>query len=177
MRLFLFTFLFALQCCSSDISTGEVDVLTPAGPENFEDGPTLSSEELVLNDRALALVNAQRKSGCRCGNRNMPPVPALRVNSQLFAAAEVHANDMRRMNNMRHQGSDGSDVGDRVTRQGYRWQAVGENIARGYSSVEQVVQGWFDSPGHCQNMMSENFNEMALAHDDLFWAQVLAAAR
>jgi uncharacterized protein YkwD len=50
--------------------------------------------------------------------------------------------------------------------------------------VDEVVQGWLDSPGHCENIMDPRFVEMGLgyatSHDSkhaLYWVQVLATPR
>lgn len=172
-----FLCLLSLVGCASDISNGESDILTPASTPDFQDSPDLAGAEADLNNLALSMVNAQRTQGCRCGNQFMPAVPGLRINSLLFDAAQTHSDDMRQMNNMQHRGSDGSQVGERTTRHGYNWRAVGENIARGFTSVQQVVDAWFESPGHCQNLMNENFTEIALARSNNFWTQVLAAPR
>jgi len=70
-------------------------------------------------------------------------------------------------------------VSNRVTATGYTWSAVGENIAAGYSSVEAVMQGWLESPGHCRNIMSDQYREFAVSRVDVndsdyssYWTQV-----
>lgn len=178
---FLFPLLVFFSCssCGTDITTGEATVISPESPTSGEDTPTttpnLSAAAISLNTEALQMVNQQRQQGCRCGNQNMPPVPPLSRNNVLVITADEHAKDMEQMNRMQHTGSDGSDSGTRLTRNGYRWRAVGENIARGQTSISQVVNGWFDSPGHCRNLMSANFTEFGMARSGLYWAQVFAA--
>jgi uncharacterized protein YkwD len=61
---------------------------------------------------------------------------------------------------------------------------VGENIAYGPKSAEEVVQGWLDSPGHCGNIMDPRFAEMGIAYAagraskrGLYWVQLLADPR
>jgi uncharacterized protein YkwD len=63
---------------------------------------------------------------------------------------------------------------------GYHEKLVGENIAYGPKSVEEVVQGWLDSPGHCENIMDPRFAEMGIAlaqgrasRHGLYWVQLL----
>jgi uncharacterized protein YkwD len=58
---------------------------------------------------------------------------------------------------------------------------VGENIAYGAKSAEEVVQSWLDSPGHCENIMDPRFAEMGIAYGagqasrrSLYWVQLLA---
>ena len=67
---------------------------------------------------------------------------------------------------------------------GYQEELVGDNIACGPKSAEEVVQGWLDSPGHCENIMDPRFAEMGIAYapgqaakHGLYWVQLLAAPR
>ena len=48
-------------------------------------------------------------------------------------------------------------------RAGYRYRAMGENIAGGQTRPEDAVTGWIDSPGHCANLMNPAFTEMGVA--------------
>jgi uncharacterized protein YkwD len=64
---------------------------------------------------------------------------------------------------MSHTGADGSSVGQRAQRQRYEWGSVGENVSAGYRSVNDALAGWMKSPGHCSNMMSAGFTEVAVA--------------
>lgn len=70
---------------------------------------------------------------------------------------------MQRNNFTSHTGSDGSSVGDRATAAGYAWSWIGENIAWGYGTVQQVVDGWMASPGHCGNIMKADYKHIGLA--------------
>jgi uncharacterized protein YkwD len=54
---------------------------------------------------------------------------------------------------------------------GYTGDYVGENIAEGYSSVEQVVNAWINSPDHCQAMMDTLYKEIGAARLDNYWGQ------
>jgi uncharacterized protein YkwD len=85
---------------------------------------------------------------------------------------------------MTHRGSDGSNAGERVSRAGYSWRAYGENVAAGQADADAVVESWLDSPGHCTNIMGEQFREMGVAFElapqsplRILWAQVFAAPR
>jgi uncharacterized protein YkwD len=147
-------------------------------------------EEPVLDDaatvdaRVLELVNAARKQPRRCGDSEMAAVPPLSLSRTLSEAALRHARDMAEHSMFRHRGSDGSQPADRVSAAGYRWRAVGENIAAGQSSAEEVVESWLDSPGHCVNIMGGQFQEMGVAFElapkgkpSIYWAQEFASPR
>jgi uncharacterized protein YkwD len=95
-----------------------------------------------------------------------------------------HAADMAAHNYFEHADLSGSSPADRVRAAGYREKLVGENIAYGPESAEEVVRGWLDSPGHCENIMDTRFAEMGVAFaagrtakHGLYWVQLLAAPR
>lgn len=101
-------------------------------------GRALLSEDWQLY--MLDLVNGARASA------GLYP---LCLNAALNAAAQAHAEDQAAMQTMSHAGSDGSDESVRVEAAGYYdWTSLGENVAYGYDTVEDVFQGWMESPGH-----------------------------
>lgn len=168
--LLLMTF---LACsCETDISTGEL--LNEGEETSTSDVSPATATENAMATEALSLVNQQRTAGCTCGATRMPPVAALRLNNQLRVAAQAHANDMATMGKMQHGGSDGSNVSTRVTRAGFDWTAVAENIAWNQRSVEAVVNAWINSEGHCKNLMNERYQFMGFGETDFYWAQVFA---
>lgn len=137
-----------------------------------------------ISQMALAVVNAARAKDRKCGRKEFPAVPPLALSAGLNHAALIHSQDMAKKDFFEHVGSDGSKVGERVTRVGYKWRAAGENIAIGPETAEAVVQGWLDSPGHCANLMSPAFTEMGIAYvvdrksdAGIYWTQVFATPR
>jgi uncharacterized protein YkwD len=138
----------------------------------------------MLADQALRLVNEVRARGTRCGERSFGPAPPMRLSETLASVALGHASDMAEHNYFEHVDPAGRSPADRVRAVGYREKLVGENIAYGPQSVEEVVQGWLHSPDHCENIMDPRFAEMGLAYAagqsarrGLFWVQLLAAPR
>ncbi|MFH7596403.1 CAP domain-containing protein, partial [Streptomyces racemochromogenes] len=142
----------------------------PADPSADAPAPQAAGAPADAQARVLALVNQERAAaGC----------PALTVNAQLTRAAQDHSADMAAHATMSHTGSDGSDPGLRITRAGYEWQAYGENVAYGYSTPEQVMEGWMNSPGHRRNILDCSYREIGigLAQPGRYWTQDFAAAR
>lgn len=134
--------------------------------------------------RALQLVNEVRARGARCGDRSFAPAPPVRLSQTLGGVAFGHADDMAKHNYFEHDDLMGRSPADRVRAAGYQEKLVGENIAYGPKSVEEVVQGWLDSPGHCENIMDPRFAEMGIAYAagqasrrGLFWVQLLVAPK
>jgi uncharacterized protein YkwD len=135
----------------------------------------------ILASDALQLVNDIRSRGTRCGERVFAPAPPLALSGTLGNVALGHAADMAEHDYFEHRDLDGGSPADRVRAVGYRERLVGENIAYGPKSVQEVVQGWLDSPGHCENIMDPRFAEMGFAYatgrsgrHGLYWVQVLA---
>ncbi len=56
------------------------------------------------------------------------------------------------------------------------YKVAGENIAAGYPTPETVVNGWLNSPGHRENIMSSEFEEFAcgitVSDGRLYWVQL-----
>jgi uncharacterized protein YkwD len=135
----------------------------------------------LLARRALELVNDVRARGARCGEHSFAPAPPVRLSETLASVAFGHAADMAKHDYFEHEDLAGHSPADRVRAVGYREKLVGENIAYGPKSPEEVVQGWLESPGHCENIMNPRFAEMGIAYAagqasrrGLYWVQLLA---
>jgi uncharacterized protein YkwD len=135
----------------------------------------------VLASEALQLVNDVRTRGTRCGEHTFAPAPPLALSGSLGNVALGHAADMAEHDYFEHRDLNGGSPADRVRATGYRERLVGENIAYGPKSLQEVVQGWLDSPGHCENIMDPRFEEMGIAYatgrsgrHGLYWVQLFA---
>jgi uncharacterized protein YkwD len=143
-----------------------------------------SARPPVSAARVLELVNDIRAKGTRCGERAFAPVAAVKLSSTLSSVALGHAADMARHDYFEHEDRSGHTPADRVRAVGYAEKLVGENIAYGPESADEVVQGWLDSPGHCENIMDPRFAEMGIAFSagrasrrGLYWVQLLVAPK
>jgi uncharacterized protein YkwD len=127
----------------------------------------------------LRLVNEARRRGGTCGRQRFAPTPPLAWNEQLVAAALAHSRDMAERDYFDHVDPSGGAVAQRARREGYPWRVIGENIAAGQGSPQQVVAGWLASPGHCANILSPDFAEMGATYAlnvratmEIYWTQV-----
>ncbi|MFP5286762.1 MAG: CAP domain-containing protein [Thermoanaerobaculia bacterium] len=106
-----------------------------------------------VREEMLARVNAERrKAGLR----------PLRLNSELDKSAQRHAEDMLARGYFDHESPSGTTVRERSRAAGYDWSAIGENLAFGQTSVDEVVETWMDSPGHRKNILGRNFSELGV---------------
>lgn len=103
----------------------------------------------------LARMNAIRAAA---GVAPLQPCPALRRSAQEYATL------MSTRDHYGHVGPDGSQPQERMRRQGYVWSAIGENIAAGQRSVDEVMAAWEDSAGHYANLVNPAYRHVGLGH-------------
>lgn len=93
-------------------------------------------------------------------------LPALTENVALTQAAHDHAADLSRNDwlieqRRWHDGSDGSDIGTRLTRAGYRAARWSEITGHGFGGDEsRMMDWWLASPVHRDAILSPDVTEM-----------------
>ncbi|WP_246227773.1 CAP domain-containing protein [Roseobacter ponti] len=126
----------------------------------------LSAQSLWAGEEAVRVLNQFRADQGRA---------AVGWSERLEQAAAGHARDMLENGFFSHTGSDGSDIGQRVARTGYKWCYIAENIARGQRSLYEVMDRWAASSGHRRNMLLRDVREFALVEGPgRIWVMVLA---
>ena len=125
-------------------------------------------------DKARELINAYRKE------KGLKP---LKLNAALTEAAKAHSRDLAKWDRISHYGSDGSNPWDRVKRAGYNAKVAAENVGTGQASLDEVIKGWQQSPGHNKNLLLADVEHMgiALVQDPktefkTFWTLVVGAS-
>lgn len=111
----------------------------------------------------IDLINKARAKPRQCGDTSYTAAAPLRWNAQLATAAERHSLDMSDNNFFDHTGTGNTSVGERVNAANYAWQSVGENLAAGQLTLQEAIEGWLSSPGHCRNIMNTRYKEAGLA--------------
>ncbi|MFB9234277.1 CAP domain-containing protein [Plantactinospora siamensis] len=125
-------------------------------------GPVTSQEQQVID-----LVNQERaKAGCG----------SLAANSALMKAARLHSKDQAAHNTMSHDGSDGSQFFERIARAGYPGRSTAENVAVGYKSPAEVMDGWMHSEHHRDNILNCSYKDIGVgvargSNGQLYWTQ------
>lgn len=127
-------------------------VVTPTPAQN---GST-SSEKAA---QVIAQVNQER---AQYG------LGSLREDSELTRAACVRAQEIvQKFSHTRPDGSSWSTVSS---------AASGENIAKGYATVEKVMAAWMSSQGHRENILRESFTRIGVCaytvDGVVYWVQL-----
>jgi uncharacterized protein YkwD len=142
-------------------------------PQQCAPAPPPAAAPSPALQQVVDLTNAER---ARAG------LPALSIDQRLMNAAHAHSADQAARDKMTHTGSDGSDAGDRIARQGYSFRAWAENVAMGYPDAASVMEGWMGSDGHRANVLSVHVTQIGVglvyaADGTPYWTQVFAAPR
>lgn len=156
---------------SSEATRTKSAVAAPAQPEKTsarpEPAPPTAPAAAPGGTQAtqvLALTNTERAAaGCS-------PVT---LDNRLNKAAQLHSEDMSANDYFSHTGQNGSSFVDRVTAQGHPSPGA-ENIARGQSSAESVMEAWMNSEGHRANILNCSLKTMGIGvvTSDWTWTQV-----
>ncbi len=119
---------------------------------NFSSVLGISSN--VTLQELLVLTNKEREAN---------GLPALKLSNELSSAAEGKASSMLSENYWAHESPSGVTPWVFIKNAGYNYTYAGENLARGFTNTEEVINAWMASPTHRQNMLSGNYKEVGFA--------------
>ncbi len=139
--------------------TTSAPTTAPAPPPTVSAAPTAA--EVVVD-----LVNAERAAASpHCG--------PLTVDGRLAAAAQGHSDDMAAHDYFSHTSLSGATAQDRAEAQGFTG-LVGENIAAGQRSPQDVMAAWMGSEGHRNNILNCDYTliGVGLNTDGWYWTQM-----
>ncbi len=125
--------------------------------DNSANTGTSNNTNSLING-VIDLVNAERqKQGL---------APYKQPSSEIQAYADLRANELTtQFSHLRPNGENSLKGVKNVS-------AVGENVAAGQTSAEQVVNEWMNSPDHRSNILSDKFTHMAIGYKDNYWVQI-----
>lgn len=126
------------------------------------DTETAAVDEADFADEVIRLCNEERES------RGLSP---LEKSDSLTRSAAVRVGELPE--NFSHTRPDGTSCFTAVTE---NFSASGENIAMGYTTPEEAVTGWMNSPGHKSNILDPDFTKIGVGYysDGYYWVQVFA---
>lgn len=118
-----------------------------------------------------ALTNAERAAA------GLPP---LAPDPRLTVAAQRHSEDMVARDFYAHTTPEGGEPWDRARAAGSRHRGIGENIACGQRTPEEVVRGWMNSPGHRANILKPEFSHLGIGYATgsragTYWTQLFGS--
>jgi len=137
----------------------------------------------VTKFELINMVNAERRAN---------GLQSLQENPALSRAAEKHAEDMWKNHYFGHTTLDGNTYVDRISAAGYLippagacectipcncepFYTMGENIAKGQMTAEQVFDDWMNSPSHRRNILQPEFSEIGIGLFGTIWVQTFGS--
>lgn len=93
-------------------------------------------------------------------------LPPLTENGSLNQAAEAKAQNMFAENYWAHYAPSGKTPWDFIVGAGYKYVYAGENLARNFSSAQDVVNAWMASPTHRDNLLNPHYTNIGVAIED-----------
>ncbi|MCM3718885.1 LysM peptidoglycan-binding domain-containing protein [Fictibacillus phosphorivorans] len=96
----------------------------------------------------------------------------LTLDAELCNVALVKAKDMIAHNYFDHNSPTYGSPFDMMRNFGIDYTAAGENIAKGQTSAQAVMNDWMNSPGHRQNILSSNYDLIGVAYYEGAWVQL-----
>lgn len=111
-------------------------------------------ETSPTDDEIWLAVNVQRQADGEA---------PLSLDPRLTASATAKCMDMSINNYWAHVSPTGVTWDSFIKQQYSHYQAAGENLARGYTTSQAIVNAWMASPGHRANILDSAFNEVGYA--------------
>ncbi len=145
------------ECYKINVTVGKAISVSSQGnssqsSDTDESGQTKTAAERQNEyiDEVIRLVNVERESA---------GVSTLEKDDYLCECAAVRADEISVK--FSHTRPDGTKCFTVVNKNGYK----GENIALGYTTPEEVMTGWMNSPGHMENILDEKFEQIGVGYD------------
>ena len=115
----------------------------------------------TLSYKVFEIVNQERiKAG----------VKPLKFNNDMYKAAMVRAKECDE--SFSHDRPNGTSCFTALKEAGVKYLSAGENIAMGYRTPADVMNGWMDSEGHRNNILNPNFTDFACGvYKSGYWSQ------
>lgn len=137
--------LFSLLLLALVIVRGDSGMLQ-AAPQPTVTGSVLAYATSMSRTDLLNATNAFRAQN---------GLGALALNGQLNTSAQNKAQHMVNNDYWAHNAPDGTTPWYFFDQAGYNYSKAGENLAYGFNTSQDAVNGWIGSPGHRANMLGE----------------------
>ena len=127
--------------------------------------PQISQSVLSYESEVIRLVNeVRRENGLK----------ALTANWELSRVARYKSQDMLNKGYFSHTSPTYGTPFQMIKAFGLSFRTAGENIARGYSTPQAVVNGWLNSSGHRANILNASYTPIGVGYvaQGNYWTQM-----
>lgn len=127
--------------------------------------PAVDASITAFEQEVIRLVNEIRlQNGLK----------ALSHHWELSRVARIKSQDMRDNKYFAHNSPVYGTPFQMIQNFGISYRSAGENIARGYSTAQAVVNGWMNSSGHRANILNANYTHIGVGYvpGGNYWTQM-----
>ena len=127
--------------------------------------PQVDSQVIAFENEVVRLVNDIRRQN------GLNPLTA---NWELSRVARYKSQDMRERGYFSHTSPTYGTPFQMIKAFGLTYRSAGENIARGYSTPQAVVNGWMNSSGHRANILNASYTQIGVGYvaQGHYWTQL-----
>lgn len=125
------------------------------GKQVWVHSSSLEKEIITFEQQVINLINVERK---RIG------LSDLQIDKKLMQSAGAKSKDMHQNNYFSHTSPVLGDLKDLMRLFDVEYRLAGENIAKGYTTPENVVNGWMNSEGHRNNILHKNYTHIGVGY-------------
>lgn len=138
------------------------DLIYPGQAINI---PTLDSGVTSYEQEVIRLVNEIRAEN---------GLKALTYDWELSRVARYKSQDMKDNKYFSHTSPVYGTPFQMIKNFGLTYRSAGENIAKGYSTPQAVVNGWMNSSGHRANILNANYTHIGVGYvaGGNYWTQM-----
>ena len=138
------------------------DLIYPGQAINI---PTLDSGVTSYEQEVIRLVNEIRAEN---------GLKALTYDWELSRVARYKSQDMKDNNYFSHTSPVYGTPFQMIKNFGLTYRSAGENIAKGYSTPQAVVNGWMNSSDHRANILNANYTHIGVGYvaGGNYWTQM-----
>ncbi|WP_339230246.1 CAP domain-containing protein [Oceanobacillus sp. FSL K6-2867] len=123
------------------------------------------NNEYQVEQEVIRLVNAERANA---------GLPALKYDWELARVAKHKSQDMKDKGYFSHTSPTYGSPFTMMQNYGIKYKSAGENIAKGQSTAQQVVNAWMNSSGHRANILSKDYTHIGVGYvkSGHYWTQM-----
>ncbi|MBQ8836942.1 MAG: SafA/ExsA family spore coat assembly protein [Clostridia bacterium] len=138
------------------------DLIYPGQTINI---PSTDASVLAYEQEVIRLVNEIRAQN---------GLKALTYDWELSRVARYKSQDMKDNNYFSHTSPVYGSPFTMIKNFGISYRSAGENIAKGYSTPQAVVNGWMNSSGHRANILGSSYTHIGVGYvaSGNYWTQM-----
>ena len=127
--------------------------------------PSIDSNILNYENEVIRLVNEIRVQN---------GLNELKADWQLSRVARYKSQDMKDNKYFSHTSPVYGSPFEMIRNFGISFRSAGENIAKGYSTPQAVVNGWMNSSGHRANILNSSYTRIGVGYvsEGKYWTQM-----